>query len=698
MKKIMKAILTFFKNEKKAILISTITTALIMLAGTITINSTQGLKGEQGIQGEQGLPGEDGVNGIDGVTPTIDISEDGYWIINGTKTEYKAIGVDGTNGANGTNGVGIASTEMDENGNIVITYTDGKVEIVEMPKKAEHAHEFEDWVNFTDDNTLCDQRLYFRVCSTCKGLEWKQGSYEDHDWDIVTTEPTCQAQGFDTKTCTICGKVEICNETSVTDHDYKTEYTTDNSFHWLDCKNCTAVNARAEHNIGEDGYCTICNAPLAPTEGVMYDLSSDGTYALVVGYTGNAKRVIIADVYMDKPVREIAQSAFRNTGITDVVIPASVTSIGYSAFSSADVYTSTNLRTVTFAEGSKLTSIGNMAFRNCTLLTSINIPASVISIDTCAFSGNMSLNNVTFAEGSQLTYIGNYAFECCTSLTSIEIPSGVTYIGNGAFDSDEHSPMRLVNVFFNEDSELTYIGEYAFDHCPRLTSIYIPTNVTYIGTRAFAACTSLTSITFGENCAVQLGAKVFHECDKLAKTQFGNCTYIKANDNPYFILYSCDIKNFTTYEVHEDTKIIAGEAFGYCKRLSTIEIPSNVTGIGDGAFKYCTSLTMIEIPANVTAIGYMTFYHCTSLTSIKMPDSATTIGDSAFEGCTSLTNVTIGDSVTSIGNYAFYGCTSLTSINYEGTVEQWNNIVFGDFWKYQVPATKVICSDGTVTL
>ena len=61
-----------------------------------------GVDGTPGIDGVDGKPGEDG---IDGVTPTIDISEDGYWIINGTKTEYKAIGVDGENGENGSNGV-----------------------------------------------------------------------------------------------------------------------------------------------------------------------------------------------------------------------------------------------------------------------------------------------------------------------------------------------------------------------------------------------------------------------------------------------------------------------------------------------------------------------------------------------------------------------------------------------------------------
>ena len=63
-----------------------------------------------------------------------------------------------------------------------------------------------------------------------------------------------------------------------------------------------------------------------------------------------------------------------------VVIPAGVTSIGAFTF-----YGTTALTSVTFAAGSTLTSIGDYAFYNATALTSITIPASVTSIGTSAF-------------------------------------------------------------------------------------------------------------------------------------------------------------------------------------------------------------------------------------------------------------------------------------------------------------------------
>ena len=100
----------------------------------------------------------------------------------------------------------------------------------------------------------------------------------------------------------------------------------------------------------------------------------------------------------------------------------------------------------------------------------------------------------------------------------------------------------------------------------------------------------------------------------------------------------------------------------------------------------------------MTIIGNYAFSGCTGLTSIVIPDGVTSIGDYAFQNCTGLTSIVIPDSVTSIGERAFSYCKNLRSISFAGTVYQWNAITKGSNWKYEVPATEVICSDGTVPL
>ena len=63
---------------------------------------TDGKDGVNGTDGKDGANGKDGADGKDG--DTWSIGPDGYWYINGTKTDYKAIGTDGKDGVDGTNG------------------------------------------------------------------------------------------------------------------------------------------------------------------------------------------------------------------------------------------------------------------------------------------------------------------------------------------------------------------------------------------------------------------------------------------------------------------------------------------------------------------------------------------------------------------------------------------------------------------
>ena len=70
----------------------------------VGVNGENGKDGVNGKDGKDGKDGTNGVNGLDGLTPTITISDDNYWIINGVKTNVKAKGEDGKDGLNGKDG------------------------------------------------------------------------------------------------------------------------------------------------------------------------------------------------------------------------------------------------------------------------------------------------------------------------------------------------------------------------------------------------------------------------------------------------------------------------------------------------------------------------------------------------------------------------------------------------------------------
>jgi hypothetical protein len=137
------------------------------------------------------------------------------------------------------------------------------------------------------------------------------------------------------------------------------------------------------------------------------------------------------------------------------------------------------LSSITFLGNSQLESIASSAFAY-TLLTTITIPDTVTTIGTDAFCDSQ-LANITFAENSKLTSIGGYRSFAGTQLTSITIPTTVTTIGSGAFLHCH----QLTNIIFSRNSQLESIGEEAFVYTS-LTSITIPDTINNISTNAFS--------------------------------------------------------------------------------------------------------------------------------------------------------------------------------------------------------------------
>ena len=138
----------------------------------------------------------------------------------------------------------------------------------------------------------------------------------------------------------------------------------------------------------------------------------------------------ITSVVIPSTVKSIGNRAFVNNQITEVVIPSSVTSIGKDAFSNNQLVSLT-------ISG----SVGASAFRN-NKLTTLTLLDGVVSIDLGAFSGNQ--------------------------LTEVIIPSSVTSIGRGAFSKSGSSNQNLSKIInktgksFEWGDIISYDSRYGF--------------------------------------------------------------------------------------------------------------------------------------------------------------------------------------------------------------------------------------------
>ncbi|MFL1684528.1 leucine-rich repeat protein [Coprobacter secundus] len=136
-----------------------------------------------------------------------------------------------------------------------------------------------------------------------------------------------------------------------------------------------------------------------------------------------------------------------------------------------------------------VTSIEPKAFNNCTHLSAVSIPNSVITIGDEAFSNcYSSLKSIIIPDN--VISIGRLAFYNCNNLISVTIGKNVTSIGDNAFNN-----CSKINSIVVPDNVET-IGNYAFNSCRNLTSIIIGNGITSIGDNAFSYCDNLVSICF----------------------------------------------------------------------------------------------------------------------------------------------------------------------------------------------------------
>ena len=241
--------------------------------------------------------------------------------------------------------------------------------------------------------------------------------------------------------------------------------------------------------------------------------ASDNYY---YNYTEPTGDLVIPDtvVYGVKkyPVIRIDHNAFRKcSGLTSVMIPNTVTSIGFLAFCDCS-----NLKSVTISNA--VTNISDL-FINCTNLISVDIPNSVIEIGDNTFNGCSSLKTINIPNSVQT--ISQTAFLDCENLQYNEYDNAL-YLGN-----NENKYLWLMKA---KSTDITsceininckYIADKAFEGCNKISSINIPNSVIYIGGSAFKDCGSLSIVNIPSSVTkIMNGA--FSECNGLSLVSIPN--------------------------------------------------------------------------------------------------------------------------------------------------------------------------------
>ena len=404
-------------------------------------------------------------------------------------------------------------------------------------------------------------------------------------------------------------------------------------------------------------------------------------------------------------VQNISPGAFKNSGLTEVILKEGVMSLSNNSFDGCLLlkkvtfpttmktiggFSNTGIKEIAFAEGATPEAISDYAFLNCDSLSTITLPNSIKSLGTGAFYDCDTLKTVKLPTG--ITKIAKQAFYHCGFLQSITIPQNVTEIGAEAFAAC--SKLTTISL----PSALTTIGIASF-HSTGLTSITLPEGMTTIepGTfgksklksiklskslkqitsnnesynlgslpneyydfrkyinmyrddsGAFQNCKELESIDLNGAVLTILGSYTFNECDKLRSIDLSST---KLEEIPTSAFYSCDSLRAITFP--STVKTIGQQAFYYNLSLESLKMPAALTSIYNNAFNECKKIRSIDLSATSLTKIESWFSNVDSLRTVKLPSTVIEIGESAFAG-SPIEEINFPASLTTIGNYAFSG-------------------------------------------
>ena len=353
----------------------------------------------------------------------------------------------------------------------------------------------------------------------------------------------------------------------------------------------------------------------------------------------------LKEIEFEEGITQIPTGIFGNTGLENVKMPDTVTSIGERSFADC-----TNLQEVKISD--TVTSIGVESFTDCANLEKVNLSKNLKSIGNRAFAKCIKIEKINLPKS--LTEVDTYGinwwypFDGCSNLKEIEFEEGITQIPTGIFGNTGLENVKMPDT-------VTSIGERSFADCTKLEKIIFSEKIETINGRAFAGCTSLKSISLPDSIT-SMGTEIFEGCTSLSSVKLPNkCVNITSST-----FEGCT--SLTEITLPDTVTTIQDHAFKNCTALKTINWSKSITDIQSYAFENCDALAKLAIPNTVTNIGTGAFYDCGGLTDIAVPNSVKSLGSRAFENCDALAKVSISDSVTSMGEKVFYDCDALTDV------------------------------------
>ena len=464
-----------------------------------------------------------------------------------------------------------------------------------------------------------------------------------HQWEETGRVPaTCTKAEHIEKKCALCGRTR------------------------------TEIGNTLPHSL-ENDVCTVCGyvkpRDVVQDGNLIYVL--EGSHYVLSFFDTPSGDIVVADTVDGLPVTALSSATvFRgNTAITSIVFP-NIGPITDSMFEGC-----TGLRSVELGQG--VTSVGTRAFYGCTALESVTMTEQVLSIGAAAFGGCGSLKRMVLpfvgsSPNVRLNYRDGWAYY------------ETYYVFGYIFGQSNYNGAKKISVSHDLDpwdkeiystfyvpASLAYVeilggksfAQGAFDGCSMIRELVLPKHSMGSNLHVFRNCTGVTTLKTGGG---------------FSPATFPNVTSLTLyNVTEKTTFAAADYAKITSLELYYSPSAImvaSAPLDAVRSKITALCLTSPNTAVESGALTALSALHTAAVPFE--SLGDLDLSAIETLEILS--NNPYTVLANTFSGAVKLRELTFNPRCAVIAPNAFRACTTLSRVTFNGNVEQWLSISFGN--------------------